>query len=347
MQIKIGILSTALISNDFVLSLNQLDSSHYKFVAVAATKLEKAQEFASKFNISKAYGSYEELAKDDEVQLVYVANRNMYHFAASKLMIENKKHVLIEKPITVDVEKTRELFQLGKEHNVFVMEALWTRFLPAYHKVRDILRSGEIGDIIHISAHFMISNFTDRILYKRYQGGVTPDIGVYALNSIFEGVNYARPKNLKAFGRLSTPGESEVSVSAILDFEGEATATMILTSRLADKKYKDNLQEVRYIGTKGYIKINDHINCPRSIEVNGNLVDVNVKDKETRYNWPNSYGLCYQFQEARKCIMESKLTSDIHSAEHTLLLTETIRKVIAEVGAEVIETPIEFDFKSV
>lgn len=91
----------------------------------------------------------------------------MYHYAAAKLCIENKKHVLIEKPFTMDVDTSRELFELGKKHQVFVMEALWTRFLPAYHKVREILKSGEIGDVIHCSAHFMISNFTDRILYKR------------------------------------------------------------------------------------------------------------------------------------------------------------------------------------
>ena len=83
------------------------------------------------------------------------------------------------------------------------------------------------------------------------------------------------------------------------------------------------------------IQINDCINCPKAIEVNGRIIDTNVKDKQTGYNWPNSYGLCYQFEEARKCIMNNKLTSDLHTAENSILLTDTIAKVISEVGSEV------------
>lgn len=119
------------------------------------------------------------MAKDPEVELVYIANRNMYHYAAAKLMIEQgKKHVLIEKPFTIDVRTTEHLFELGKEHNVFVMEALWTRFLPAYHKVREIINSGILGEMIHISVHFVISNTTDRIRLKKMGGKIS-------INTIF------------------------------------------------------------------------------------------------------------------------------------------------------------------
>jgi dihydrodiol dehydrogenase / D-xylose 1-dehydrogenase (NADP) len=79
MQLKIGILSAALISNDFVISLRNLDPCHYKVVAIAATSIDKANEFADRLNIQKAYGSYQELATDPEVQLVYIANLNIYH----------------------------------------------------------------------------------------------------------------------------------------------------------------------------------------------------------------------------------------------------------------------------
>lgn len=91
----------------------------------------------------------------------------MYHYAAAKLCIEHRKHCLIEKPITIDPDTTRELFELGKKYNVFVMEALWPRFLPAYQKVREIIKSGEIGELIHCSAQIVTSNFKDRMIYKR------------------------------------------------------------------------------------------------------------------------------------------------------------------------------------
>lgn len=88
MQIKIGILSAAFISGDFVISLRNLDPSKYAIVAIGASNLEAAQKFAKQFDIPKAYGSYVDLVQDEEVQLVYIANRNLYHYAAAKLAIE-------------------------------------------------------------------------------------------------------------------------------------------------------------------------------------------------------------------------------------------------------------------
>lgn len=93
MQVKWGILSASAIAGDFVLSMRSLDPNHHKVVAVAATNLENAKKFASKFNIPRAYGSYEELANDPEITVVYVGTKTILHFQAAKLMIQHKKHV--------------------------------------------------------------------------------------------------------------------------------------------------------------------------------------------------------------------------------------------------------------
>ena len=100
MQLRWGILSSGLISGDFVRSLKSLDPNHHKVVAIGSTRLESAKEFARKFNIPKAYGSYEELVKDKDIDVIYVSIKTILHFAAAKLCIKNRKHVLIEKPMT-------------------------------------------------------------------------------------------------------------------------------------------------------------------------------------------------------------------------------------------------------
>ena len=102
MQLKWGILSASNIAGDFLLSMRSLDPNHHKVVAVAATDLSRAKEFASKFNIPRAYGSYQELANDPETTIVYVGTKTILHFQAAKLMIEHQKHVLVEKPFTTE-----------------------------------------------------------------------------------------------------------------------------------------------------------------------------------------------------------------------------------------------------
>ena len=111
---------------------NSLDA---QVVAVGARELKSAEEFASKFNIPKAYGSYDELVKDPEVEIVYVSVIHPYHKQGVSLALNNGKHVLCEKPFTVTSKETEELIKLAKEKDLFLMEAFWTRFFPGTQKV--------------------------------------------------------------------------------------------------------------------------------------------------------------------------------------------------------------------
>lgn len=154
MAIRWGIAAAGKISNDFVSALTTLDSNHHTVVAVAARDLNRATEFAGRFDISNAYGSYKELADDKNVQVVYIGTLNPQHFEVAKLMLESGKHVLVEKPLTLNEKYSRELVKLAEHKGLFLLEAIWSRFLPSYQYIRELLKNGTLGDIISVDAEF-------------------------------------------------------------------------------------------------------------------------------------------------------------------------------------------------
>ncbi|CAG2178837.1 unnamed protein product, partial [Oppiella nova] len=147
MATKWGIYSAGKICHDFVVSVLSMKTTDHEFVAVGARELKSAQDFANLFNIPKAYGSYEELAKDKDVEVVYIGTVNSQHLSAAKLMLQNGKHILMEKPLDMNTKQNEELFALAKSKKLFVMEALLSRFLPSYEFIMDQLKQGVIGDV--------------------------------------------------------------------------------------------------------------------------------------------------------------------------------------------------------
>lgn len=154
MALRWGIAAAGKISNDFVSALTTLDDKHHTVVAVAARDLNRATEFANRFEISSAYGSYKELAGDENVQVVYVGTLNPQHFEVAQLMLNHGKHVLVEKPLTLNEKCSRELVKLAQQKGLFLLEAIWSRFLPSYQYVREVLENGTLGDIISVDAEF-------------------------------------------------------------------------------------------------------------------------------------------------------------------------------------------------
>ena len=125
--IRWGICSAGKVSHDFLVGLKTLPETSHQVLAVAARSLDSAQSFASKHSIPRAYGSYEELAKDQELDVIYIGTINPSHFSCARMMIEAGKSVLCEKPFTMNAAETKELIGLAREKNVFLMEAMWTR----------------------------------------------------------------------------------------------------------------------------------------------------------------------------------------------------------------------------
>lgn len=154
MALKWGIASAGSISHDFVNALGTLSKDDHQVVAVAAQDLSRAQEFAQKFEIPNAYDNYSQLGQDPNVEIVYIGNLVSQHFGTAKLMLDHGKHVLVEKPFCMNVKQVRKLVSYAKEKNLFLMEALWSRFFPAYHYIRKQINDGKLGEILSVDASF-------------------------------------------------------------------------------------------------------------------------------------------------------------------------------------------------
>ncbi|MBO1300391.1 MULTISPECIES: Gfo/Idh/MocA family protein [unclassified Enterococcus] len=144
-MLKIGIMSGASIVPRFVEGIKE--SGVAQAAAIATRRLEKAQQLATELGIPKAYGSYEALLADNEVELIYIPLINHLHFSAAKAAIQAKKHVLLEKPFTLHPEEAQELYSLAQQHDVFLMEAQKAVFLPAIEDVKKTIDSGKIGQV--------------------------------------------------------------------------------------------------------------------------------------------------------------------------------------------------------
>ena len=150
-QMKVGIIGAGRIAANMAKTLDGMDDA--AAYAIAARNLDRAQKFAKEWGFEKAYGSYEELVNDPEVELIYIATPHPFHIEQAKLCINHGKPVLCEKPFTVNAVGAKEVFALAKEKEVFITEAIWTRYLPSRKIIDDIIASGEIGEIKGISAN--------------------------------------------------------------------------------------------------------------------------------------------------------------------------------------------------
>lgn len=164
MALRWGIVSAGLISNDFVSALGILSPEDHEVVAVAARDIKRSYDFAKRFGIPKAYGDYKQLAKDPKVEIAYVGVINTQHFEVTRLLLENGKHVLVEKPLCMNQKEAKELIELAQRKKLFLMEAIWSRFFPSYKYVAEQIKNGKLGEIKSVETEFgnQISHF-DRI----------------------------------------------------------------------------------------------------------------------------------------------------------------------------------------
>lgn len=178
---NVGILGAGRIAVTMARTLNGMKEA--ECYAVASRNLEKAQKFAADNHVEKAYGSYEEMLSDENVDLVYVATPHSHHLEHAKLCISYGKPVLCEKSFTANAAQARELLDYAAEKKVFITEAIWTRYMPSRKMIDDIIASGELGEIKMLTANLGYE-LTDkeRMLRPDLAGGALLDVGVYTLN---------------------------------------------------------------------------------------------------------------------------------------------------------------------
>jgi predicted dehydrogenase len=182
MKVRFGIIGLGAIAARFASVLNTVPG--VELVSVASSDKRKADAFAEKFGAKKAYDNYVELVNDDDVDVVYIALTHNFHFEAIKLCLSNRKGVLCEKPLAINKKDADYLTVLSKELNVLLMEAMWTRFIPAFKKAKEWVKSGTIGDVKLVNASFCFNVPFDpenRLYNPKLAGGSLFDAGVYPI----------------------------------------------------------------------------------------------------------------------------------------------------------------------
>lgn len=274
--------------------------------AVASRSLERAEEFAKEWGYEKAYGSYEEMLQDPEVELVYVASPHSHHFEHTKLCIEHGKNVLVEKPFTVCVAQAEKLIALAKEKNVLLAEAIWTRYMPSRKMISEMIDNGVIGDVTSLTANLgYVLGGIPRMEEPELAGGALLDLGVYPINFALM-VFHDEVKKIDASAVMSPKGIDWYN-SMTLTFEDGKMA--VLHSNMLAQTDREGVIN----GTEGYIKV-QNINNPEEIRVydlNHELVAVCPVPKQIN-------GYEYEVLACMKAMEEEKLECEEMPHEETL-----------------------------
>lgn len=180
-MMKIGILGAGGIARVMAETVNGMEEA--QCYAVAARDLGRAQKFAEEFGVEKAYGSYEEMLQDPQVELVYIATPHSHHYEHVKLCLEHGKHVLCEKAFTANAAQAEEILKMAEEKGILLTEAIWTRYMPMRKTIDEVVASGIIGKITSLSANLgYVIEQNERIHAPELAGGALLDLTVYPLN---------------------------------------------------------------------------------------------------------------------------------------------------------------------
>lgn len=248
-EINWGVIGCGGIARKFATSLAALNQG--KLLGGASGSKERAEAFAREFALETAYEDYHALVSDPAIDIVYVATTHNFHFENVKLCLEHGKHVLCEKPMTVNAAETKALIELAEKNNLFLMEGLWTRFLPAIRKINQLIAEGAIGTPLTVSAQFHVGIGPDvdeshRLKNKALAGGALLDLGVYPIN--FAAMVFgARPQKVSSSVSMGPTGVDYAS-HYLLDYGDGRRA--VLSSSIEDLGPCEGL----IMGSRGYIK---------------------------------------------------------------------------------------------
>lgn len=310
---NIGILGAGSIARQMAYTISKMDNAiNY---AIASRDYKKSQEFAKEFRVIKAYGSYEEMIKDPEVELVYIATPHSLHYEHAKLCLNNGKHVLCEKAFTINEKQAEELFEIAKEKNLFITEAIWTRYMPMRKTLDDILESDVIGELHSLTANlgYRINN-VPRLVDPNLAGGSLLDVGVYTLN--FASMVFGN--NIKDISSTVIKTDTGVDAQNSVTLYYENNRMAILHSTMMSRTDRRGI----IYGSKGYIEVENINNCEgiKIYSLDGNLID--------EYKTPKQItGYEYEVEASIKAIKNGELECIEMPHSETLIIMRLMDKL--------------------
>ncbi len=318
--IRWGIVGTGTIARRFAAAAKNTPGASLD--CVASRSIETANTFADEFKIEKRFGSYEDMARSSDIDAAYIAVPHGVHAFASKLMLNNKKAVLCEKPICVNEKELLDLIECAKRNNTFLMEAMWARLVPGTIELIELVKDTVIGKLRAIEGDFcydMTDEPEHHAFKPEYGGGSLLDVGVYALNfaSWFANSPVSKITALADIGKKSGVDEH---CCVLIKYEDGLLAS--LSSAMTVKKPNSGY----LYGEKGFIHV-DHFYAPERL-------DITVFGKESYTVDKPYYGNGFEEQIAHvgECLNKGKTQSDILALSHSLYITRQMDKIREQIG---------------
>lgn len=315
---KIGILGAGVVANKMMRTLPHVDG--VSCAAVASRDLAKAKNFAARYDVPKAYGNYVELMQDPKVDVVYVATPHSHHYKHMKLCIENDKHILCEKAFTLNATQAKEILDLAQKKNLFVLEGMWTRFLPMTKHLREIIDSEKLGRATSLSVSLHHNNIAkERVFNPELGGGTLLNLGVYLVNfaSMLFGDNV---KSITSSAVLTDTGV-DAHNAMIFTYEDGKVATLNASSVALSRG------EASIYCEKGYIFIPQGEKMPEAY-----LFDNKHKLVEKIVADPFETGFEYQLRAIKLALEEDRTECPEMSHDMTILMMERMDELRKQWG---------------
>lgn len=313
-KIKWGIVGPGKIAKQFAADFEFVTKG--ELVSVGSRSLDSAKSFANTYNIPNAYGSYEEVYNDSEVDAVYIATPHTFHFKMASDALKAGKHVLCEKPITVSPEECKELIEIAKESGKYLMEGMWTYFLPAICKIEEWIKSDKIGKVKHIKSDFgFVAPFnpSGRLFDPKLGGGSLLDVGIYPI--ALSWLVYQQPyKKLSVESQQTSTGvDSDVSFFIKYDNDALASLQSSISTQWPNTAY--------IVGEKGYIRI------PNFWKTNQAHLHLNDGHVEVFEDGRKSHGFNYETDAVCEDILQGKTQSQRVPWSTSLVFQETMEDI--------------------
>ena len=316
-KIRWGIVGAGNIARKFAVAIKNVDVAELS--AIASRTKEKGELFAKNYGIETVFSSYEEMAKSEKIDAVYIATPHPMHVTCAQLFLEGKKHVLCEKPLCVNAKQAMKLKACAERNGVFLMEAMWTRFLPAIKEIQKLINDREIGEISGIKADFCYASSPEEdrnIFNNSMAGGSLLDVGVYGLHfsSIFLGDG---PEVISSVANMGYGVDLHTNI--LLKYKNGAISSI----SSAVEVYKPS--DAYIYGAKGYIYVPDFYGA-RDFYI--------CKGEEKRHveKLPIGAGFEEEIYEVCHCIAQGKTESDILPLDKSIRILEQMDLIRKQIG---------------
>lgn len=320
-KIRWGILGTGRIAGVFATGLTALEDA--ELVAVGSRSQQSADAFADKFDIPRRHASYEALAADPEIDAIYIATPHNLHAENSILCMQQGKAVLCEKPFTVNARETEKVIAVARQEKRFLMEAMWSRFLPALIYARDLVLDGAIGELRMIQADFGYRAGFDpekRTFNPALAGGGLLDVGIYPISLAHWLLG--EPAKIAGLAEVGTTGVDEQAAWVFL-YPGGEMAVMSSAVRTTTQ------HEAILYGTEGWIRLPAQFWNAKKL-----ILHRNGKEDETFEPPRVGNGYNYEAAEVANCLRAGKLESDVLPLAETLAMMRTMDELRRQWGVK-------------